>query len=1061
MNPDDFNTAHEEVIKLVKTFADSHAKYMAQDYNEQQARKDFIDKFFIALGWDVNHDTQTNPYEQEVKVERSVSVAARVKKADYAFFLKPNFGQERFFVEAKRPSAVLDTPDNCFQTIRYAFSSAKAALSILTNFDELYVIDCRFRPDIGSATNHIHKKFHFKDFEDREKFGEVYYLFGREAVESGSLEKYSENLPKPKGKAVMRRLSGDNYQEIDDAFLVLLEGYREELAKMFKRKNASLDSDSLTEAVQRTIDRLVFIRFLEDKLIEPSTILDKFGDEPHPWKKFIAKSREFDKTYNGIIFKQHPVIDREDFVVDDRVFVDITDSLADKYSPYHFNYIPIHILGSIYERFLGSVIVATAKRATVEQKPEVRKAGGVFYTPQYIVKYIVENTIGALLNGSPPYEGGVDAVSADGVVLSRGAGSSSVDNNVENHPTAKAAPLLRKEGSFMMKPADVAKMRFADIACGSGSFLLGAYEYLLAWHTKYYNERATKTESRAAGCITNDDGTFALSFEQKKEILVNNIYGVDIDRQAYEVTQLSLFLKLLEDETQGTKQQFLTGHRETMLPSLNKNIICGNALVDWDITGGDLFEQIDNDKQIKLNPMSFEQKFPDIMRAGGFDAVIGNPPYVRQEQLGDLKVYLKKKYKVFHGVADLYTYFLERYFQILHPDGVFGIIVANGWMRSRFGAPLRHFLSKKDLLEIIDFGDLPVFKGVAAYPCIVRASNSPAYDTFLVTKVHDLTFDGLNLDTYVKKNQYSVSKDQPNDHGWSLSQNVVKYLLGDLVKKGVALGKYVNNQIYYGIKTGFNEAFIIDSETRDSLIAEDISSQDIIKPFLFGRDIKRYVRPSLGKYIIFTRRGIDLKKFPAIERHLLKYEGRLTPKPDNWKGKEWKGRKAGSYKWYEIQDAVDYFEKFEQPKIIYSEIAVKGQFHLDTDGYYCETTAFFISSEDKYLVGVLNSKVTVFIMNLLGAKIRGDYIRWKSIYMRELPIPNIDHTNADEKAMHDLIVRSVELIMEAKPKLAAAASDRDRDHWQGRCDFLEKTIDDAVYKLYDLTPDEIALVEKG
>lgn len=554
MIPNDFNTAHEKVVRLVKTFADSHDKYLAADYNESAARKDFIDKFFIALGWDVNHDEQTNPYEQEVKVERNVAVAARVKKADYAFFLKPNFGQERFFVEAKRPSAILDTPDNCFQTIRYAFSSAKAALSILTNFNELYVIDCRFEPNITTAASHIDKKFHFSDFADKDKFGEIYYLFGREAVENGAIERYAESLQKPKGKAVKRRLSGDNYQHVDERFLVLLEGYREDLAKMFKRKNAELDSDSLTEAVQRTIDRLVFIRFLEDKLIEPSTILDKFSDEPHPWKKFIAKSREFDKTYNGIIFKEHPVIDREDFVVDNKVFTDITDSLADKYSPYHFNYIPIHILGSIYERFLGSVIVATAKRATVEQKPEVRKAGGVFYTPQYIVKYIVENTIGELVKGK--------------------------------------------------KPDDVERMRFADIACGSGSFLLGAYEHLLAWHTKYYNEKASKKEAKEAGCITNDDGTFALSFEQKKEILVNNIYGVDIDRQAYEVTQLSLFLKLLEDETQGTKQQFLTGHRESLLPNLSNNIVCGNALVDWDISSGDLFERIDNDKQMKLNPMS-------------------------------------------------------------------------------------------------------------------------------------------------------------------------------------------------------------------------------------------------------------------------------------------------------------------------------------------------------------------------------------------------------------------------------------------------------------------------
>src|SRR6266404_278577 len=219
MIPNDFNTAHADVLKLVTTFADSHDKYLESSYNELQARKDFIDKFFIALGWDVNHDEQTNPYEQEVKVERNVALAARVKKADYAFFLKPDFQAERFFVEAKRPSAPLDTLDSCFQTIRYAFSSSRARLSILTNFKELYVMDCRFRPDTETAVKQIHRKYHFEDFNDREKFAEIYYLFGRKAVADGSLERYADTLPKPKGKGLQRKFRADTFQDIDDAFL--------------------------------------------------------------------------------------------------------------------------------------------------------------------------------------------------------------------------------------------------------------------------------------------------------------------------------------------------------------------------------------------------------------------------------------------------------------------------------------------------------------------------------------------------------------------------------------------------------------------------------------------------------------------------------------------------------------------------------------------------------------------------------------------------------------------------------------------------------------------------
>ncbi len=1052
MIPNDFNTAHAEILKLVQTFADNHDKYHEPTYNESAARTDFIDKFFIALGWDVKHDHQTNPYEQEVKIERNVAVAQRVKKADYAFFLAPNFRQERFFVEAKRPSApVLETPDNCFQVNRYAYSSAKAAISLLTNFKELCIIDCRFEPDILNASKRVYKKFYYADFNDNEKFAEIYYLFGRDAVVGGSLEKFAESLPKPKGKGKQRVFRADGYQDVDDRFLAQLEGFRLALAQMFKRKNTQLTSEDLTEAVQRTLDRLVFIRFLEDKLIEPSTILDKFGNKPHAWKQFIAKCREFDKTYNGIIFKQNPLIDADSFAVDDSVFLKICNDFSDKYTPYHFNYIPIHILGSIYERFLGNVIVATAKRATVEAKPEVRKAGGVFYTPQYIVNYIVENTVGALLGSVPPAVAG----GAESVPPAVAGGLTS--NTAQVQPPTTVGGTDRKR----VNPSDVAKMRFADIACGSGSFLLGVYEYLLKWHTTYYNEKASKKEAREAGCIVNDDGTFHLSFEQKKEILVNNVYGVDIDRQAYEVTQLSLFLKLLEDETGGSTVRFLTGHRESLLPTLTNNIVCGNALVDWDITGGDLFEQLDADKERKLNPMSFSQKFPEIMRNGGFDAIVGNPPYVRQEQLGDLKDYFKKKYEVYHGVADLYTYFLERYFQILHPNGSFGIIVSNNWMRINFGEPLRKYLKKKDILEIIDFGDLPVFTGVAAYPCILRVTNRLADETFNAVNAKTLDFRANGLSDYVARNSFTVNQLKLSDSGWNLTDEARQDLLFKLRAGGTPLSNYVNGKIYRGVLTGLNEAFVIDEEIKERIIAQDPRSAEIIKPFLAGRDIKRFTKPNASKYLIFMPKGWTnnqmsgrsawqwlQESYPSIAKYLSTFS----------KAAEARGDK-GDY-WWELR-ACDYYDKFDQAKLIYPNISKQPEFTFDDSGDYTNQKCFIIPQDDKYLLGVLNSGVTRFLYQQILPKLQGNFYEPSYVYLKDFPIREIEANNTNEKALHDLIVRSVDQIMEAKKKLAAAANERDRDFWTNKCDKLESDIDTAVYKLYDLTPDEIALIENA
>lgn len=391
-----FDTAFARVSELVADFQRHEKDYTDASYSEQDVRKDFIDKFWIALGWDVNHEVQKNPNEREVKVERNVGVEGRIKKADYAF-LTPNFRDVRFFVEAKKPARNIDNADDYFQTIRYGWN-AQAPVSILTDFEQFRVLDCRLKPDIRTARDRALPKFnfHYTDYADREKFAEIYYLFSREAAHAGKLETFAAAMPKPTGKAVNRKLFGEAFKAVDEDFLQQLDDLREELARSFKNRNAQLSGEELTEATQRTIDRLVFMRFLEDKLIEPEPMVEKFGDGGSAWRDFVAQSERLNRIYNGIIFKPH-FIDKADFIVDEKVFASVRERLAHTNTVYNFNYIPIHVLGSIYERFLGKVIVTTDKRARVEEKPEVRKAGGVYYTPEYIVRYIVAETIGRLI----------------------------------------------------------------------------------------------------------------------------------------------------------------------------------------------------------------------------------------------------------------------------------------------------------------------------------------------------------------------------------------------------------------------------------------------------------------------------------------------------------------------------------------------------------------------------------------------------------------------------------------------------------------------------------------
>jgi hypothetical protein len=429
-----FDSAFRRVKELVADFRANEKFYLSPAYQEQEARRDFIDKFWLALGWDVNHDAQKNPLEQEVKVERKEHSNSQ-RRADYAFYLHPNYRDVRFYVEAKKPHGDIATADNYFQINRYGWSG-KTKIGILHDFEQFEIVDCRLEPDIDKALSRNIRKYKYPDYEDAEKFAEIYWLFSHEAVANGSLEKFIVTLPKRRAKDV-------EPSEIDDSFLKMLDQLRDELARLFKNKNPKLDGDCLTEITQRTLDRFVFTRFLEDKFIEPQRIISTFGSKGNAWDDFITASRRLDKIYNGVVYKHNDWLD-EKVKIDDDAFAEICRRFSHVNSPYDFNEIPIHILGSIYERFLGKVIVTTDKRARVEEKPEVRKAGGVYYTPEYIVRYIVENTVGKAIEGKTP--------------------------------------------------AQIAEMRFADIACGSGSFLLGVYDLLIRHHTRYYNENRDKAK---------------------------------------------------------------------------------------------------------------------------------------------------------------------------------------------------------------------------------------------------------------------------------------------------------------------------------------------------------------------------------------------------------------------------------------------------------------------------------------------------------------------------------------------------------------------------------------
>ncbi len=1022
----------KEVLDLVQGYEFHRPSYLRGQYNETELRREFIDPLFRALGWDIDNNQRFSEAYKEVVHEQTIKFRGHdtnTKFIDYSFRLG---GMMKFIVETKKPSVkIADDAKSALQVRRYAWN-AKLTLNILTNFEEWAIYDCRFKPENGDpATKGRIKYFSYKDLPKEWEY--LASIFTKTAIQKGSFDAYASETKGKKGTA-----------SVDDTFLSEIEEWRDRLAKNFALRNPSLSVDELNDAVQKTIDRIIFLRICEDRGIEKYETLKNVLEGLDTYKQLCALFLDADERYNSGIFhfreeKGNP--EKADgytlsLILDDKVLKDLIKRLYYPESPFEFNVIPTAILGHVYEQFLGKVIRLTeGHQAKVEYKPEVKKAGGVFYTPEYIVNYIVEHTVGELVKDKTPKE--------------------------------------------------VAKLRILDPACGSGSFLIGAYNYLLKWHRDWYisnlvpvvkEKGATSTEVKALlppdargaenlpvykasnGGESRVRSDWNLTTAERKRILLNNIYGVDIDRQAVEVTKLSLLLKVLEEENEETVSKQLKLFKERALPSLHENIKCGNSLIGSDIYK-DVQVTLDDPAVAKrINAFDWDLEFAEIMKGGGFDAVIGNPPYVRQESIADLKEYFKAHYQVFHSAADLYSYFIEKGITLLKQKGLFSYIVANKWMRANYGLPLRNYLKRFDIREIIDFGDLPVFQTATTYPCIICIRMIPPSNGMVAVNVDSLDFS--DLQEYVLNHQQPVESSDLDDNCWSLENKNIKDLLNKIKSIGQPLGVYVNGKILRGILTGLNKAFVIDAETQKKLIQQDIKSTEFIRPFLAGRDIRRYQTPEPDKYLILIEKGWTNKnsegekrkwqwfqqKYPAIAKYLEPFAIEGEKRYDK-----------GDY-WWELR-ACGYYHEFETPKIIIPAIVKSASYAFDTKGIYSNDKTSIIPTSDLYLLGLLNSKVTDFFIHSIASTKQGGYFEYKPMYLSQLPIRTINLSDPTDKARHDKIVTLVERMLDLNKRLPETRTDQEQILIQRQVAATDKEIDELVYELYGITDEERKIVE--
>jgi adenine-specific DNA-methyltransferase len=1016
--------AHKVILELINDFEEHESKYLSSKYQESEVRTGFIDKFWNALGWDIYHNHQKNPFQQEVKIEKAQRQDGGLgqKRADYAFYLAPDYKNVKFFVEAKKPSRTLkQNKDDYFQTAKYGWN-AGTGVSVLTDFQEFVIIDCRNIPDINTVLKNQIEYFNYKDFRDFDVFERVYWLFSREAIEAGNLTTYIDELPKPKGgDHTQLKLFGGRYLSIDESFLGYIDSVRYKIAQALYNNNTSLDKYQLTEATQKVVDRLVFMRFLEDKAIEPENLLHIIGKHQHPWQRFISESIRLDAKYNGIVFKPN-FIDKDSFLgADEEIFRNICLELDHTNTPYDFNYIPIHILGNIYERFLGKIIDVEDGICKIVEKPEVRKAGGVFYTPKYVVDYIVKDTVG---------------------------------KHIENK-----------------KPKEIANLSFADIACGSGSFLIGAFDYLLDYHLNYYNTNVN--EAKKDGCkYDSESSKWVLTIQQKQNILLNNIYGVDIDLQATEVTQLSLFLKMLEDETTSTANDMQVLFSIKILPDLTGNIKCGNSLIGFEIM--DSVMDFGKEERRKYNPFDYKTAFPKVFnnKSEGFTSIIGNPPYVKEYTSKEIfdSVRLGNLAKYYQGKMDLWYFFTCYGLDLLSPKGLLGFIIPNNWVSNAGASIMRNkVIEDSKIIELIDFGSYMVFNDASIQTMVMIIQKDNKTDnytfknqTFTVKKAKEETIkkeliEGTNE---VSTTIYPTVKRKDFKNSFLKFDNVDDKAILDKIVKSSNFKLDGKKEVAQGIVTpqdalnqknadllgeGFSKNDGIFILTNSELKQKGFTANELklIKPLYTSNELNKYCSiKSNNLNIIYTDstfKNINkILEYPNIKNHLDKYKSIITS--DNKPYGLHRARNESFFK----EDRILSLRKCSEPTFTYS----KSETYVLQSYNIIKSTRINL----KYLTGILNSKLIKFWL-LKKGKMQGDIYQVDKEPLLDIPI----HKTTD-KELETQMITLVDKIIKAKVSTFEADNDHDKDFFLNYSKTIESDIDNLVYKLYDISKEEVEII---
>lgn len=816
---------------------------------------------------------------------------------------------------------------------------------------------------------------------------------------------------------------------------------------------------------QTILDRVLFIAFAEDNgLLPDDSLLNAFQHRdpynPKPvWQTFLGLFTAIDRgndqlkipRYNGGLFHPNETINT----------LAIPDHICEGFkrlAEYDFaSEISVTVLGHIFEQSIADVEQLQAEalgEAPIEKKSTGttgrRKRDGVVYTPDYVARFIVDQTLGTHCR----------EIFAE--ILARyAAKGAKADDEAIAWKSAKA-----ERQAWAEYRDRLTALRIVDPACGSGVFLIMAFDLLKA-ELQQVNTKLAELEGKGmAGNLLDPDS----------EILTHNLFGVDVNSESVEIAKLSLWIK--------------TARRGKVLDSLDANLRVGDSLIE--------------DSSFAYRSHGFEWKaaFPDIFSAGGFDVVLGNPPYVRMELIKPMKPWLEKRYEVVSDRADLYAYFFERGIKLLKPGGRLGFISSSTFFKTGSGAPLRDFLRTKTTLEtVVDFGDHQIFAGVTTYPAILtmRAGAPPPGHDLQFWKIGEMPADSF-ADAFDAEAR-PFPQEALGRGSWELEGDALRALRAKITAENPTL-KEVYGSPYAGIKTGYNKAFILDASTKDELIKADPNSADLLRPIVFGNEVHPWRTESKDQWIIYIPKNkVRIDEYPAIRNW-------LSPLKDSLQ------RRAAKQEWFELQQPQYAFSAtYNATKLIYRDIADRPTFSVDT-GRFIDMTCFCLGGASYFEAALLNSKAMWFALKSMTTIASGGFFRMKSQYIEQLPVPSPSDAEKVElgklgeaaqaaaekryelqqaitRRIPDLAADPANAKLSSKlkewwtlPDFAAFQKEvekalkakiplQERNDWEtwittSRAEIhaltaeiarLEAEINTKVYALFDLTPDEIALLE--